>query len=306
MATISEPAVSSVTLNVSTQSGDYHSIQEAITIAEKLGASAVAILIAAGDYFENLQIYGRHIHLIGNGKVRIIGDLSARQKNSLGDELGTFRTATCFINGQDISLTNLTIINAAGPDHEVGQAMAVYCEGNQITFKHCELRGYQDTLCLGPLPALQKNGTAFKTPALKYSTKHHCFYFENCLITGTVDFIFGGGTAYFLFCQLQVQARQNNQTAYLTAASTNPADQGFLFYHCLIDADDQQPYYLGRPWRSFAKTIFWRCDFKGQLVATGWDDWGQPKNQVTVTYAEHKCCYQNKKILRSSWIHWQE
>lgn len=46
-----------------------------------------------------------------------------------GIKRGTFRTYTLFLDAPDITLCNLTVENAAGAGKEVGQAIALYAEG---------------------------------------------------------------------------------------------------------------------------------------------------------------------------------
>ncbi len=84
-------------------------------------------------------------------------------------------------------------------------------------FKNCRLSGYQDTLCTGPLPDLQKDGTPFCTPAS--ANPEYCRQtYEYCWIEGTVDFIFGGADAVFHQCHIHSLASKN--PGYITAAST--------------------------------------------------------------------------------------
>ncbi len=47
---------------------------------------------------------------------------------------------------------NITFENSSGFGKQVGQAIAVYAEGDYITFKNCRMLGHQDTLFTGPLP----------------------------------------------------------------------------------------------------------------------------------------------------------
>ncbi|MFD1466536.1 pectinesterase family protein [Lapidilactobacillus mulanensis] len=282
----------------------FATVQAAIDFADQFHERLVKIYILAGCYHEKVRLYQNHIQLIGVGDVEITNDLFASQKASDGTELGTFRTSTLFINGQDMLLKNLTISNSAGTHgHEVGQAIAVYCEGTNINFMNCRLRGHQDTLCLGPLPSLQKNGTAFVTEDMQddFSVQKYGFY--DCTIEGTVDFIFGGGQATFSNCQLIALPRENlGEVDYLTAASSNELSAGFTFSYCAVKAIGNQTYYLGRPWRSQAKTNFNRCLFDKNLHADGWNDWQRSADQQTVSYTEHNCYYETKEIHRADWI----
>lgn len=72
---------------------------------------------------------------------------------------GTFRSYTFFVHANNFHAYNITFVNSSGFGTEVGQAIAVYAEGDNITFKNCKLLGHQDTLFTGPLP-LKKNSRA--------------------------------------------------------------------------------------------------------------------------------------------------
>lgn len=253
-----------------------------------------------GYYQENVRLYGKNIQIIGLGEVVIDADLSAWQKDSCGEPLGTFRTATFFANGENIHLQNLTIRNSAGPGEAAGQAIALYLEGTKITVENCRLQGYQDTLCVGPLPEKNKQGLPMTHDWLAHRYQVQDTVFRQCVIEGTVDFIFGGGNAVFQQCILKALARANPKDAnYLTAASTPANQQGLLFQNCAVFG--QQKYFLGRPWRPDAATSFIECFFDEQLAEKGWDDWGNPDNRSTARYRETNCRY-HKPPKRDLWI----
>ena len=77
---------------------------------------------------------------------------------------GTFRSYTFFVHANNFHAYNITFVNSSGFGTEVGQAIAVYAEGDNITFKNCKLLGHQDTLFTGPLPlkeSIRPEGTTF-------------------------------------------------------------------------------------------------------------------------------------------------
>lgn len=73
-----------------------------------------------------------------------------------GSKRGTFRSYTFLVYANNFSASNITFENSAGFGDNVGRAIAVYAEGDNITFKHCKILSHQDTLFTGPLP-LKKN-----------------------------------------------------------------------------------------------------------------------------------------------------
>jgi pectinesterase len=282
---------------------DFSSIQEALDSCRNVNGP-VQITVLSGEYYENITLYQSNITLIGKGNVKVIGNRYALQKDEHLREIGTFQSATLFINGENIRLENLEIINNAGPGEKVGQAIALYSEGNNVTFKNCSFKGYQDTICLGPLPELQKNGQPFSTPEIRTIYEENKSRFISCYIEGTIDFIFGGGEAVFQGCEIKSLKRPNNKEGYVTAASTSKNKKGFYFNHCFITADaDVKNVFLGRPWRPYAKTTFANCMVGSHIHSNRWDDWGNKANRKSVTYKEINNRYTfHSEMITVDWI----
>jgi len=173
----------------------------------------------------------------------------------------TFHTYTLRVRGNDFHAENLTVVNSAGP---VGQAVALHVEADRVSFVNVALKGYQDTLYLA--------GEGFRS------------YFDDCYIEGSVDFIFGEGTALFENCEIR-----SLTNGFITAASTpEGADYGFVFNRCrLTAADGVDEVYLGRPWRRYAKTVFMNSVLGAHILPAGWDPWGLGADKQSVFYAEY-------------------
>ncbi len=245
-------------------SGQYKTVQEAINSAPQTTSidRPWVILIKPGTYKEVVYVQRekRHVHLLGKDPQQTIltYNLHANMKGLDGLNIGTFRTPTVTIDADDFTVENLTFENSAGP---VGQALAVRVDGDRATFRNCRFLGYQDTIFVN-------RGRQ---------------YFEGCTIVGTVDFIFGGATAYFSKCTLH-----SLRDGYITAASTPSAQPfGFVFADCRITAGTPDTkIYLGRPWRSFASTIFINTEMSGSVRPEGWHNWDKPEREKTTRYAE--------------------
>lgn len=245
-------------------SGQYKSVQEAISAAPMRTDPATprwVIFVRAGTYNERIYVQRErgNIHVIGEDRDRTIiaCNLNANLPGPDGKIIGTFRTPTLQVDGDGMLWENLTIANTAGP---VGQALALRADGDRLEFRRCRFLGWQDTL-------LVNRG------------RH---YFEHCYIEGHVDFIFGGATAYFDRCHIHAL-----RDGYLTAAST-PKDtaHGYVFADCRITGADGVKTYLGRPWRSFARTVFLRTEMSAAVRPEGWHNWGKPDAEQTTFYAE--------------------
>lgn len=214
-----------------------------------------------------------------------------------GDKRGTFRTASVRIDTHDFTAKHLTFKNDAGYGRDAGQALALYVDGDRIYFEDCRLLGSQDTLFTAPLPLKEAIPGGFKGPGADKPRiqGRHCF--RGCMIQGDVDFIFGGGTAWFEDCVLfsklpEPQATsQSSQPSpqttpvhgYITAAST-PEGQpfGYVFRNCRLESDcPPGTVMLGRPWREWAKTVYLNCELGAHIHPAGWADWGSPTDIST-------------------------
>ena len=284
---------------VSTErAGAYRSISEALAAADQLYPDAgqpVRIHIDPGEYRERVEIHRPHVTLVGEtaDSVRIVGGLGAKMPSSDGSgvdgTLGTFRTYTVLVDADDVRLENLTIVNDAGDGREVGQAIALYADGDRLVVDACCITGRQDTLFLGPLPPREVKPGGFMGPKQFAPRRVGRQYFRRCRIEGDVDFIFGGARAYFEGCEIRSLNRNMDVNGYVTAASTPEGEPyGFVFHGCSFTApQDVAPdsVYLGRPWREWAQTVLIDCWLGQHIKCEGWWDWNKPEAHERARYA---------------------
>ncbi len=268
----------------------FQSIQAAVDFLERYAADTVQTLyILSGVYEENVLIYRSHLRIIGLGCVEITGKRYAQELDERGKRIETFGTPTLFLGGSDLVVENIVVSNTAGQGPEIGQAIAVYAHCDLAVFRNCSFRGHQDTLFTGPLPPAPRERAEFGGIPLK---EHHANYrqlYQNCYIEGTVDFIFGGATAYFESCELRSLRHYDDQPGYITAASTPQGQKhGYVFHRCFLTAaQGVTDVYLGRPWREYARTAFLNCQLGEHIHPLGWDNWNDPANEATVCYEEY-------------------
>lgn len=284
---------------------DFPTIKEGIECLErKSETEQKKMVILSGIYHEILEIRLSNFEMVGLGDVQIIGSKGARHMHEDGQEIGTFRSATVFIEGENIHLKNIAIINDAGQGEDIGQAVALFAYCHLAEFEQCRLIGHQDTLCTGPLPGKQGDGTPFTTIPLKHHYQYCKQVYKDCYVNGTVDFIFGGADAHFIDCQIESRKRPDGgKGGYITAASTPQGqEQGYIFERCLLTAEQGvENIHLGRPWRPYAQTAFKHCYIGDHIIPEGWDNWGKESNEQTAQYEEIGCMYTNQ-IARPSWI----
>jgi pectin methylesterase-like acyl-CoA thioesterase len=244
-------------------SGDFTSVQAAVISApdEPQGAKPFLIHIKPGAYREVVTIP------VQKGAISFEGEDPATTKityanaaaipDASGLPMGTFKSATVFVQADGFSASNITFENSYG---QGSQALAINVTGDRATFRNCRFLGWQDTILL--LQGRQ--------------------YFQDCYIDGVVDFIFGAATAWFQHCEIHCLSN-----GYITAAST-PRDHpyGFVFADCSITSEPGVLTYLGRPWRPYASVTFLNTQMSGAVRPEGWRQWNNTDNPQTARYSE--------------------
>lgn len=250
-------------------SGDVKSINDAIALVRAYSPVPLEIFIKNGVYREKVVVPAWVTNITFRGESRentviTYDDYSGKfvSPDTVNNKLKhtTFTTYTVWVQGNDVTITNLTISNTAG---RVGQAVALHVDGDRFIIRDCNLLGNQDTL-------LTANDASRQL-------------YENCLIEGTTDFIFGPATAVFFRCTIR-----SLSDSYITAASTSRQQKfGYVFMECDLVSGGGKKVYLGRPWRAYARTVFLNCNLGEHIRPEGWENWRNPENEKTAYYAEY-------------------
>ena len=262
--------------------GEFRTIDEAIEVCRAFMDYHKVIFVKNGTYKEKLIVpqWLQNIEICGESAENTIityDDHANVKRPETGKPMGTFRTYTLKIEGNAITLKNLTIENNSA---RLGQAVALHTEGDRLLFINCRFIGHQDTIYTGVA------GTRL--------------YFKGCYICGTTDFIFGPSIAWFEDCTIESLVN-----SYVTAAST-PQDQayGYVFNNCrLIAKEGVDQVYLGRPWRDYGYTLFMNCELGGHIRPEGWHHWEKQREQTAryLEYNNHGEGAQTKE--RVAWSH---
>lgn len=270
-------------------SGDFNSIQQAVDSIP--AGTPETIYIKKGIYKERVEVRKNNISFVGESTddTIITESYYARMIMPDGSKRGTFRSYTFFVYADNFTATNLTFENAAGFGDEFGQAIAVYAEGDNITFRNCKILGHQDTLFTGPLPMKEKQPGGFTGPTIDGIRRVVHQLYEDCYIAGEIDFIFGSATAYFKNCTLFALNRNQEINAFYTAPSTYEGQAfGYVFESCTFTGNcPPKSVALSRPWRIYAKTVLLNCNYSDQIIDEGFTDWNKPESHETVYYAEY-------------------
>ncbi|WP_165313760.1 pectinesterase family protein [Vibrio ziniensis] len=238
-----------ITVDISGK-GDVESIQQALDLAP-LNSLPYTIFIQPGHYEEKLHITRPNTHLVGASKANTF--ICYTSANGLlandGKIWATYNSYVVNADATDITFQSLTIENTfdfIGNQRKENtdsskisatQAVALLVghKGDKIQCRDCTLKSYQDTLYVS-------SGRS---------------YFESTDIWGTVDFIFGGGTALFNHCELVCRWREDSSghepLGFVSAPSTLIEQKyGLVFYRCNLTKENEHvpnaSYRLGRPW----------------------------------------------------------
>ena len=143
-------------------------------------------------------------------------------------------TATLFNTSNNLYMQDLTLKNAYPFDAgKTGRAICLQDKGTRTICKNVRMLSYQDTY---------------------YSNNNSGqYYFENAVIHGIVDFICGGGDAFFNKCNLVLEA---GKAAYITAPYTNGSNYGYVFDGCKVIGTPNSSFTFGRSWNGTAKCAF--------------------------------------------------
>ncbi|KAG6395642.1 hypothetical protein SASPL_141765 [Salvia splendens] len=252
-------------------SGDYKTVAEAVAAAPEKSKTRYVIRIKAGVYKENVEVSKKktNIMFVGDGRTTTIITAS---KNVV-DGSTTFKSATVAVVGEKFLARDITFQNTAGPSKH--QAVALRVGSDLSAFYKCDILAYQDTLYV-------------------HSNRN---FFINCLIAGTVDFIFGNAASVFQDCDIHARRPNSGQKNMVTAHGRTDPNQntGIVIQKSRIGAtSDLQsvqksfPTYLGRPWKEYSRTIIMQSSITDVIDPVGWHVWSGDFALDTLTYREYQ------------------
>jgi pectinesterase len=226
---------------------DVRTLQEAIDLVPADNTTAKIILLQPGAYSGHVILDKPKVILRGSGPSTLLtSNLGQAMPGPDDAPVGWRGAATLHLTPAAAGATveNLTIENTYGKGM---QAQACSVEADRVTFRRCRILGWQDTL--------------------RMETGRQ--YFDRCYISGHVDFIDGGATAFFdrcvIFCRDQ---------GYIVAPATPAGKVGFVFADCKIVFPYGNPLtYLGRPWHESPSATLIRCEIGAGVRPEGWHEW---------------------------------
>ncbi|XP_057439159.1 pectinesterase-like [Lotus japonicus] len=251
-------------------SGQFKSVEAAIASYPKGFKGRYVIYVKAGVYNEYITVpkSAANILMYGDGPTKTI--ITGRK--NFADGVKTMQTATFANQAPGFIAKAITFENTAGPNGH--QAVALRNQGDQSAFVGCHILGYQDTL---------------------YVQTNRQFY-RNCVISGTIDFIFGTSPTLIQHSIIVVRKPNDNQFNTVTADGTPTKNMptGIVIQDCeivpeaaLFPVRFKIKSYLGRPWKEYSRTVVMESTLGDFIHPEGWFPWAGSFALDTLYYAEH-------------------
>ncbi|KAH6855925.1 carbohydrate esterase family 8 protein [Chaetomium sp. MPI-CAGE-AT-0009] len=267
-------------------SATYKTVQSAVDALSTSTATAQCIFIYKGTYKEQVYIPQLKSALTVYGETPDTSSFAANtvtitQGRSQDDSPNNDETATLRAHTSNLRVYNINLVNTRGKG---SQALAVSAQRDRQGYYGCQFRGFQDTI-------LANEG------AQVYARSY---------IEGATDFIFGQrARAWFDGADIRVLAAS---VGYVTASGRDSASSSsyYVIHKSAIaaKAGDNVPagaYYLGRPWRNYARVIVQQTSLSKVINGAGWRIWndGDPRTDG-VEFGEYANTGDGSKGTRAS------
>ncbi|XP_057779528.1 probable pectinesterase 29 [Salvia miltiorrhiza] len=254
--------------------GGFRSIQAAINSVPSNNKIWIQINIGRGVYREKVKIPSDkpYIYLKGAGMTNTV--IEWNDHGSI-DTSPTFDSQAHHTIARGIKFVNSYNSPPNGNRNPVERAVAARIQGDKSALYECGFFGLQDTLW-------------------DVEGRH---YYKNCMIEGAIDFIFGTAQSLYEGCSISVAAGGlKGSKGYITAQGrVNPGDSnGFVFKQCKIFGSGQA--FLGRPWRNYARVVFYETQMSEVVVPQGWYIWNSGGHEGQLTLSEYNSHGQGANI----------
>ncbi len=237
------PANSTNLIVAADGSGDFCTVQGAVDFVPNGNTTPRLINIRNGFYYEIVNVNNRH-NLTFRGENRTNTVLGYDNNSTM---YGTTHFRMAFkVNANDIALDTLTITNTTPKGGSQAEALMVQTDRKRFVAYNVTLASYQDTILMNT------SGT-------------QC-YFQDSLIQGDVDFIWGGGNAFFTNCEIK-----SLFGGAITQARTAASSNGMSFVNCRLTRSGSPTCTLGRSiGNPDGNVAFINCRIDSHI--TGWTD----------------------------------
>ncbi|KAM0250802.1 hypothetical protein ACHAP5_002019 [Fusarium lateritium] len=265
-----------ITVKKSPGSGQFGTIQAAVNSLSTTASGKQCIFIDQGTYSEQVLVSSRSAQLTIYGYTADTSGYSGNKvtitaKKSQADGVNNDGSATLRVKAANFKLYNVNVANTYGKGSQA-VALSAYADSG---YYGCALTGFQDTL-------LANEG---------YQV------YSRCLIQGATDFIFGQrASVWFEKNDLRVVTANSNMFSNNKIANGRDSDSNMSYYvfnNCNIAAAAGNTvangaYYLGRPWRQYARVVFQKTSMSSVINSKGWSIWNTgEENTAHVLFGEY-------------------
>lgn len=244
--------------------GDFLTIQAAInSLPEKAEAQRV-ILVRNGVYTEKIFIDKNFITLKGEDKQKTILTISQSRDIWRCEHPDDWGVATINLQGSDIVLENLSVINSFGFDNPEGQKYK--CASDSAgTEKITRRSSHQMALRSFSTTRLKVINCIFRAyggdTVSPWNTEDGMFYFKDCLMEGGVDFYCPRGWAWAENCTFVA----HGNVAAIWHDGSKYKDSKTVLKNCVFTGEDG--FKLGRYHRD-AQFYLINCSFPENMADT--------------------------------------
>jgi pectinesterase len=213
--------------------GDFNSVQAAINSLSDSASLPRVIHIMPGVYHEKIFITKHNIVLEGENRESTIITQDIARDEWRCDHPDDWGVATVNLDGNDITLLNLTIANDYGFNHK--EPRTVSCASDSTGKKIITNAGHQMALRSMRTTRLKAVNCRFRAFAgdtvSPWNTTNGMFYFKDCLMEGGVDFYCPRGWAWAENCSFFA----NTGPASIWHDGSNNPDFKTILKNCSFD-----------------------------------------------------------------------
>ncbi|KAG7644595.1 Pectinesterase catalytic [Arabidopsis suecica] len=254
-------------------SGQFKTVQQAVNACPEKNPGRCIIHIKAGIYREQVIIPKKknNIFMFGDGARKTV--ISYNRSVKLSPGTTTSLSGTVQVESEGFMAKWIGFKNTAGPMGH--QAVAIRVNGDRAVIFNCRFDGYQDTLYVN-------NGRQF---------------YRNCVVSGTVDFIFGKSATVIQNTLIVVRKGSKGQYNTVTADGNELGlgmKIGIVLQNCRIVPDRKLTperltvaTYLGRPWKKFSTTVIMSTEMGDLIRPEGWKIWDGESFHKSCRYVEY-------------------
>lgn len=213
--------------------GNFTTIQAAINSLSDSSAQPRIIFIKKGTYNEKIFITKNNIMLVGEDRDHTIIQQDIARDEWRCDHPDDWGVATMNVNGNDITLENLTIENNYGFDFK--ESRVVDCASDSTHKRTITNGGHQMALRTMTATRLRAINCHFKAYAgdtvSPWNVDDGMFYFKDCLMEGGVDFYCPRGWAWAEDCKFYA----NTGPASIWHDGSKDPDSKTILKNCSFD-----------------------------------------------------------------------